>query len=199
MTSAPSPQAPTNSGQGNYTRRQLVVVIGTSVVRILIGSAIVLGALALVPETPNASARLSIGILAATITVYVVLSHRQIRRVREARYPTLEAMEALVLIAIMFLAVFAGVYVHLSANDPAAFTETLDHFTAFYFALTVLATVGFGDITPVSDPARLVCMIQMGIDLVFIGLLIKVLGGAARQGLQAKGEKDVPANPLEGV
>lgn len=199
MTSAPSPQAPTNSGQGNYTRRQLVVVIGTSVVRILIGSAIVLGALALVPETPNASALLSIGILAATITVYVVLSHRQIRRVREARYPTLEAMEALVLIAIMFLAVFAGVYVHLSANDPAAFTETLDHFTAFYFALTVLATVGFGDITPVSDPARLVCMIQMGIDLVFIGLLIKVLGGAARQGLQAKGEKDVPANPLEGV
>ena len=199
MTSAPSPQVPKRPGQAGHTRRQLVVVIVTSVARILIGAAIVLGALALVPETPDASALLSVGILAVTITVYVMLSRRQIRRVRDARYPTLEAMEALVLIAIMFLAVFAGIYVHLSANDPTAFTEPLDHFTAFYFALTVLATVGFGDITPVSDPARFVCMIQMGIDLVFIGLLIKVLGGAARQGLQAKGEKDVPAHPLEGV
>ena len=158
----------------------------STTVRLILGFAVIIGCLALVPESPSPSVLIPLGILVFLIVLYVVMSRRQVQRVRNSRFPTVQAVEALVLIAGMFLALFAGVYVMLSTADPGAFTEPLDHFTAFYFALTVLATVGFGDITPVTDIARLVCMIQMAIDIVFIGVLVKILGGAAQQGLEAR-------------
>ena len=175
--------------RARLSRREWAGVVVMSVVRVALGAAIIIFCLSLVPESPSPSLLLPVGIVAATVALYLWFSSRQVRRVKRSRFPTVRAIEALILIAVMFLALFAGVYVMLSASDPMAFTEQLDHFTAFYFALTVLATVGFGDITPVSDLARLICMIQMAIDIVFIGILVKVLGGAAKQGLQSRQAK----------
>ena len=45
--------------------------------------------------------------------------------------------------------------------------------------MTVLATVGFGDIAPVTTIARVAVMVQMVLDIAFIGLAAKVLFGAA--------------------
>ena len=81
------------------------------------------------------------------------------------------------------LAIFAVIYVLISEGNPESFTEPLDRFTAYYFALTVLATVGFGDITPVTTLARAVTMIQMSLDLALIAVLVKVMGGAAKSAL----------------
>jgi voltage-gated potassium channel len=39
--------------------------------------------------------------------------------------------------------------------------------------------VGFGDITPVSEPARVITMLQMLANLVFLGVVARVLFGAA--------------------
>jgi hypothetical protein len=111
---------------------------------------------------------------------------RQISKVKSAKHPIFRSAEALLVVATMFLAVFASAYVMISAQEATAFTESLNHFTAFYFSLTVLATVGFGDITPVSDTARLVCMVQMALDIVFIATAVKVLGGAAQGALKAR-------------
>ena len=71
----------------------------------------------------------------------------------------------------------------MSGKNPDSFTEPLDHFSAFYFALTVLATVGFGDITPATSGARLACMIQMGIDIGFIAVMLKVVTSAAQKSI----------------
>ena len=111
---------------------------------------------------------------------------RQIRGVYKARYPTLRAAEALILIAAMFLAIFSIVYVTISLEDPSSFTEPLDSFSAYYYALTVLATVGFGDIAPTTVPARSVTMVQMALDIAFIAVLIRVMGGAAKKALQLR-------------
>ena len=51
---------------------------------------------------------------------------------------------------------------------------------ALYFTVTVFSTVGFGDITPTSDPARAVVMVQMIGDLVFIAVVIRLILEAAR-------------------
>jgi hypothetical protein len=89
----------------------------------------------------------------------------------------------------MFLAVFAAIYVMISSQSPGSFTEPLDHFTAYYFALTVLATVGFGDITPISDGARLACMVQMALDIAFIGATVKILGGTASRAMRERAKR----------
>jgi voltage-gated potassium channel len=49
---------------------------------------------------------------------------------------------------------------------------------ALYFTITVFATVGFGDIAPRSDLARILTMLQMIMDLVAVGLIAKILFGA---------------------
>ena len=85
-----------------------------------------------------------------------------------------------------FLALFAVIYVSLSQHNPQAFSERLDPFAAYYFSLTVLATVGFGDITPVTVLARSVTMVQMAIDLALIGILVRIVSSAANR---AKGKK----------
>ena len=90
----------------------------------------------------------------------------------------------MVLIGALFLAIFAAIYAMMSQADPNAFTEHLDHFNAYYFALTILATVGFGDITPTTHAARLVAMVQMSLDLVFLAVVVRLLTKVATRAMR---------------
>lgn len=165
------------------TRREIVVAVIGTTVRLTLGFMVITFMLTLVPDAPDGRmvAPISVGVLGAII--YVFISRRELKRITHSKFPTLVAVESLVLLAALFLAIFAMIYVALSLGDVSAFTEPLDAFTSFYFALTVLATVGFGDITPVTVPARAVTMVQMALDLVFVAVLIRVVTSAARKGL----------------
>lgn len=165
------------------TRREIVVAVIGTTVRLTLGFMVITFMLTLVPDAPDGRmvAPISVGVLGAII--YVFISRRELKRITHSKFPTLVAVESLVLLAALFLAIFAMIYVALSLGDVSAFTEPLDAFNSFYFALTVLATVGFGDITPVTVPARAVTMVQMALDLVFVAVLIRVVTSAARKGL----------------
>jgi voltage-gated potassium channel len=65
-----------------------------------------------------------------------------------------------------------------NTSDPDSFSEMLSRTDSLYFTLTVFATVGFGDIAPRSDVARILTMIQMIMDLFAVGLIAKILLGA---------------------
>ncbi|MFA7324150.1 MAG: potassium channel family protein [Candidatus Nanopelagicales bacterium] len=176
-------------------KKQIYGVLVLSLLRTFLGVLVILYALSLVPENADVSLIRPLVIIILGVAIYGYLFRRQIRKIEHARYPAISVVEALILTATMFLAFFAGIYVMMSAADPGAFTEGLDHFNAFYFALTVLATVGFGDITPVTAGARFACMIQMAIDIVFIAIMVRALTSAAQKSLsfkkaQAEGEKD---------
>ncbi len=67
----------------------------------------------------------------------------------------------------------------MSHSNPATFGETFTRTQSLYFAVTILSTVGFGDITPKTDPARAVVAVQILLDLVVIALMAKLLLGAA--------------------
>lgn len=171
------------------TRREVIKAIVMTAVRMLIGFWVIFFTLTLVPDTPDGQFGIPLGLALLAVAFYVWFFKRQLAGVYKARFPTLRAAEALVLVAAMFLAVFAMVYVMISLNDPAAFTEELSPFNSYYFALTVLATVGFGDITPVTTLARSVTMVQMALDLVFVAVLLRIIGGAAKRALQERQEQ----------
>jgi voltage-gated potassium channel Kch len=82
----------------------------------------------------------------------------------------------------VFLLLFAATYCVLSLDDPATFTEPLSRSDAIYFAVTIFATVGFGDISAQTETARLVVTTQMLLDLVVLGLGIQVILGAVKRG-----------------
>jgi voltage-gated potassium channel len=86
----------------------------------------------------------------------------------------------------LLLIVFAATYVLLDGNDPASFTQRLDRTGALYFAVTVLSTVGFGDIAPVTTAARVATMVQMVLNLAVFGLAAKVVLGAVDVGLRRR-------------
>ena len=51
--------------------------------------------------------------------------------------------------------------------------------------MTVFATVGFGDIVPLTALARLVTAIQMMLDLVVLGAVVRIVFFAARRRIDA--------------
>jgi voltage-gated potassium channel len=121
--------------------------------------------------------------LAVGIALFVAILAVQARQVVGAELPELRAIQALGVVIPLFLVVFATVYLSLSNDSARMFTEQLDHTRALYFTITVFSTVGFGDITPKTDTARLVVSVQMLLDLVIIGAVVRLLLNAAQAGL----------------
>jgi voltage-gated potassium channel len=161
-------------------------LVAASCLRIVIGFAVIWLALSLVPEEPGVDLAGPIVVMVAFGALYIWYFRRQLKKIKRSKFPQLAAVEALILIATMFLAVFAAVYVMLSTADASAFSEDLDHFTAYYFALTILATVGFGDITPVSNVARATAMVQMAIDIAFIAVLVRIISSVATNTIKSR-------------
>lgn len=124
----------------------------------------------------------------------------QVRAVMRSPHPWVRAVEGAGLGVTLLLVPFAATYAGMSAADPATFTESMTRLDAFYFTVTVFATVGFGDISPVSEAARLVVTVQMLADLVLIGTIVKVLAGAAQRRRESLGPRDRPGrDPVTGA
>ncbi|MFI6446014.1 potassium channel family protein [Kitasatospora sp. NPDC050543] len=75
--------------------------------------------------------------------------------------PQLRAVEAVATALPLFLLLFAAVYYLLERSTPESFSESLSRTDALYFTMTVFSAVGFGDISPRSEPARLLATGQM--------------------------------------
>ncbi len=121
---------------------------------------------------------LGIGLL---VTTAIVLD--QARRVVHAELPGVRAAEALAIVVPVFLLLFSTLYLSLSHTSASMFSQKLDHSRALYFTITVFSTVGFGDITPTNDAARLTVSAQMLLDLFIIGVVVRLLINAAKMGL----------------
>lgn len=106
----------------------------------------------------------------------------ELRAIVRSDYPAIRAVQSLTTTAALFLLLFASAYFILSLDDPARFTEPLSRSDALYFTITVLATVGFGDISPTAETTRLLVAAQMLLDLVLLGLGIQVLVRAVQKG-----------------
>lgn len=102
-------------------------------------------------------------------------------------HPRLRAVEALTTAVPLFLLLFSATYFLFGREQGAhAFSEPLNRTDALYFTVTVFATVGFGDIVPVSQAARVLTTLQMVADLVLVGVIAKVMVGAVRIGLERR-------------
>jgi hypothetical protein len=129
-------------------------------------------------------------IFAAGLAGVALLVAVQTRQIVRSRYPRLRAIGAIAITIPMFLVLFATVYYLIAQNYRDAFTEPLSRVDSLYFTVTVFSTVGFGDIAPKLEAARIVAMVQMMGDLALLGLIGKVLLGAISLGLQRNQRPD---------
>jgi voltage-gated potassium channel len=68
------------------------------------------------------------------------------------------------------------------ANADNFNVDALTRTDSLYFTVTVFATVGFGDIAATSQVARVAVIAQMILDLLLLGLVVKVFVGAVEIG-----------------
>ncbi len=109
-------------------------------------------------------ARVVVGVVILVAGVWI-----QLRSIMKSRRPRLRALESVGLSFWLLVLVFATIYMSLSAALPLSFSEQLNQVGALYYAVSILSTVGFGDISAVSDVARLVVVVQMLLGLVLLG------------------------------
>jgi hypothetical protein len=136
-------------------------------------------AYALVPVAFDTDLTTALRLAAGLILITAVIAW-ELRAVLSARYPWVRAVEAVVVAVALFTIVFALLYLGLAQAHAAYFTQPLDRVSAFYFTVTIVASVGFGDIAAHTDEARLVVTVQMVLDLTLIAVITRVFVWAAR-------------------
>ncbi len=123
--------------------------------------------------------------LAAGLLALAAMAAYQVRAIIKARYPGIRAIEALAATAPLFLVLFAAIYFLTAQADLNNFNvHSLTRTDVLYFTVTVFTTVGFGDIVATTQVARLVVTVQMILDLVVLGLGVRVFLGAVQRGRQ---------------
>src|SRR5580693_1481609 len=136
--------------------------------------------------------------LAAGVVILLAVTIWQVRAIIRARYPGLRAVEALAATVPLFLLLFASAYFTMAGTNPANFSpHSLTRTDALYFTVTTFSTVGFGDITAASQSARLVVTVQILLDLLVLGLGIRVFIGAVQRARQQAPPAADPDTPPE--
>ncbi|GAA1112713.1 potassium channel family protein [Arthrobacter flavus] len=125
--------------------------------------------------------------LIALLLIFLVAVAFQIQLVLTSGVPQVRAAEAVAQSVALFLCLFALLYASISATDPQSFSEPLNRVDALYLTTATFATVGFGDVVPISTLARVAVTIQMITGLGLLVLIVKVVFFAARQGLLRRG------------
>jgi|GEM_PF-354379 len=121
--------------------------------------------------------------LAVGLVALLAVTAVQIRSVVQSPFPAVRAVEALIVTGTLFLFLFASGYLVLEQAQPDSFTgDGLTRVDTLYFTVTVFATVGFGDIVATTQTARALVTIQMILDLLVLGLGIRLFVGAVQRG-----------------
>ncbi len=151
----------------------------------LVSTAVIVGYFVL-PFTSPLSTSTAV-LLFLGLAVVAALLTWQIRAITRSPYPRARTFTAMATTLPVFLVVFATTYFVMSRAEPNNFSEALSRLDSAYFTVTVFATVGFGDIVPLTAAARGVTTVQMLGDVVIVGLVAHVIVGAMREGLRRRG------------
>jgi hypothetical protein len=152
---------------------------GRAVVRSVLTTVLVVALYAALPvgSTGGTASLVVLGVGLGLIVVLVVV---RVRQIMVDSQPRLRAAEGVALVVPLFVALFAWAYLLLSQAEPAAFSEPLTRIGAAYFTLSILSTVGFGDIAARSDLARLLVCAQIVLTFTLLAATVRAILAAGR-------------------
>ncbi len=166
-------------------RRQRQRVVGRSAIRILASVVLLFVLYWALPVADRTGLGTLLELLVGLI-IFAALLGWQVLKIMGAEHPELRAAEALAIAVPVVLIVFAFTYLSMSHVQRGSFSEPLDHVRAIYFVVTVVSTVGFGDITPKTDAAMIVVSFQIMLDLVLLVGIVRAVFFAAQVGVRRR-------------
>jgi voltage-gated potassium channel len=160
-------------------RRRLVVI---GLLRAVATTVMVVAAYYLLPLDNLAGVWLGVALAVGLLALTAVVAY-QVRAIIRHPHAAVRAVEALAVTVPVFLLLFAATYFMMEQANAGNFNvDSLTRTDSLYFTVTVFATVGFGDIAATSQVARMVVIAQMILDLLVLGLVVKVFVGAVEIG-----------------
>jgi voltage-gated potassium channel len=173
---------------GRRERRRALL---TTTLRCLVSVAVIIAIYYVLPIGKHGSSSEVIVRLLAGVGLFAGALVWEVRRIASSAVPELRAFEALAVALPLFLTIYAGTYVTLSAVSPGSFTQHLGRSDGLYFTVTTFGTVGYGDIAPHHALARLLVSTQIIADIAFLAVLLRVFFTASRLTLK-RGATDFP-------
>jgi hypothetical protein len=166
------------------TRAQRQRGITLGLLRALGVSAVLIALYYLAPLDQLAGISLLLSLIIGLLVLAAMTAY-QVWAILRAAHPGVRAVEALATTVLLFLLLFAATYFLMSHTSTSNFNvHALTRTDSIYFTVTVFATVGFGDISPASQVARLVVTAQMIFNLIVLGLGVRLIVGAVQQARQ---------------
>lgn len=116
---------------------------------------------------------------AALIGLAAATAVRRFRRIQASDRPIVEALEGLLLVATLVIVGFAAVYYTIAA-DTGQFAGLETRIDSLYFTVVTAATVGYGDITPIGQWPRAIVTLQIVVNVIVIGIVVRAFTAVAR-------------------
>jgi hypothetical protein len=163
--------------------------------RLAVGVVVGLGVLAVVADVLLPASDMSTGILLLVNGLLVAAGPPAIfAAIRRHRSITARTLVGAVTIFVLLGLFFAFVYRALLVFDPASFQTsvgTLRPPTMQYLSFITITTVGFGDVTPVSDLARTLVAFEALIGQVYLVTVVAlVVGNLGQRRMHPRGRGD---------
>ena len=134
---------------------------------------VALAAFYLVPVTGRLWNISALGFVVVMVVMVFMISQQLTKQARAGSNSSVQ-LKSLLFLLYPVVAVFALAYYILFVHAPAQFDGIANRTDALYYTIVTLGTVGFGDVHPVGQIAKIITMLQIVFDLVVIGLLLSI-------------------------
>lgn len=115
------------------------------------------------------------------LVALVPMSIRHTKRILASAHPLSSVARAIAAILVLLVLGFATTYYVIETHAPDQLEGLRTKIDALYFTVTVLTTVGFGDIHPTGQLARAVTTFHMLANLLVVGVSVRLVVWAGRR------------------
>ncbi|MFK5636045.1 MULTISPECIES: potassium channel family protein [unclassified Ornithinimicrobium] len=132
------------------------------------------------PTQPESVARLTVSVLALITVLFLLRS--QASRSRHSLSSAMHRIQWLLTALYVLVLSFALVYATVAELAVGQFFGIENRTDALYFSVTLVSTVGFGDVHAVGTLARLLVTVHMLFNLIYLGTALRLLGSTPPAG-----------------
>ncbi len=155
------------------TFRVLIEVLGVAGLAVLVYFA--------APLDGDRSNLLAALLVIAAIGALIPVSVHGAHQVLVSEHPLLTAVRSLAIALTLLIVSFSTIYFVLGSAHDDQIDGLRTKIDGLYFTVTILTTVGFGDITATGQGARALVTANMVVNLVFLAVAIRAVSWALRQ------------------
>lgn len=132
---------------------------------------------------------LGVTVSLAALIATVPLLMRRARAVRLSHTPALDALRAIAMFTSVLIVAFASLHYAVAVNVAGQYSGLNTKIDGVYYTVTVLGTVGFGDVTADGQLARVLATVNILFNLVALGVGLRLITFAAQTRFNERGTR----------